>query len=62
MGEKKIKYLTLEEAAELSSISVRALRKKIAAGLLTGYKPSKHVLVDAQELDMFIRRSKVVHS
>jgi excisionase family DNA binding protein len=59
MGEKKLKYLTLEEAFEISRIPVSTLRKKIAAGKLKAYKPSREILIDATELEMFIKRSEV---
>ena len=60
MSEKK--YLTLEQAAKVAQMPAPTLRKKISAGLLPGYKPGKHVLVEAQELELFIRRSKIDHA
>lgn len=60
MSQKK--YLTLEEAAKLVHMPVSSLRRKISDGLLPGYKPGKSVLVEATELDLFIRRNKVDHA
>ncbi len=59
MGEKKLKYLTLAEASAESSIPVSTLRKKITAGLLPAYKPSKSILILESELILFIKKSKV---
>lgn len=60
MGEKKLKYLTLEEASAHSNIPVSTLRKRISEGKLPAYKPSRNIVVDEKELEAFIRRSKVV--
>lgn len=62
MGEKKLKYLTLEEASDHANIPVSTLRKRIKEGKLPAYKPSHKVLVDVQELELFIKRAKVIHS
>lgn len=53
------RYLTLEEAAEKTGISIKALRKRITEGVLPGYKPGRNVLVAAVELDMFIKKSRM---
>lgn len=60
MGDTKQKYLTIDEAAERSRIPVSTLRKRIAEGRLLAYKPGRHLLVDASELELFIKRTKVV--
>lgn len=56
------KYLTLEQASEASQIPISSLRRKISEGLLPAYKPGKSILIDAKELEMFIRRSRVEHA
>jgi excisionase family DNA binding protein len=60
MGEKKFKYLTLEEASAHVNIPISTLRKRITEGKLPAYKPSHKVLVDVQELETFIKRSRVI--
>jgi excisionase family DNA binding protein len=59
MGEKQIKYMTLEEASEYSRIPVSSLRKKINDGELAAFKPGKSVLIDIKDLEIFIKRAKV---
>lgn len=57
VSEKK--YLTLAQASKVSLIPISTLRKKIYKGLLPAYQPSKGILIDAQELEKFIRRNRV---
>ncbi len=52
------KYLTLEEASERCQISVKTLRRKIGLGLLPAYKPSKRLLIDPKELEVFVRKAR----
>jgi excisionase family DNA binding protein len=55
---KEKKWLTLEEVVEITHISERTLREKIKLGLLPSYKPGKRRLIDARELELFIRRHR----
>lgn len=52
------KYLTLPQAFELSHIPIKTLRTKIAMGLLPAYKPGRSILIDENELEIFIRKSR----
>lgn len=55
---KQKTWLTIEEVVEISHISERTIREKIKLGLLPSYKPGKRRLIDARDLDLFIRRHK----
>jgi excisionase family DNA binding protein len=59
MGEKQIKYMTIEEASEYSRVPVSSLRKKISDGDLPAFKPGKSLLIDIKDLEMFIRKAKI---
>jgi len=52
--------LTRKEAAERLRVGPRVLDRYIKAGLLRAYKPSKHVLVDEQDLKEFVEASRIV--
>jgi excisionase family DNA binding protein len=49
------RWLSLEEAAQYASIGVGSLRRLLADGSLTGYRPRPgSVRLDANDLDAFI--------
>lgn len=52
------KWLTIEQAIEISHMGERTIREKIKLGLLPSYKPGKRRLIDARDLDLFIRKHK----
>lgn len=56
MGEKK--WLTIEEVVEITHMGDRTIREKIKLGLLPSYKPGKRRLINAKDLELFIRRYK----
>lgn len=56
MGEKK--WLTIEEVVEITHMGDRTIREKIKLGLLPSYKPGKRRLINAKDLELFIRRHK----
>lgn len=56
MGEKK--WLTIEEVVEITHMGDRTVREKIKLGLLPSYKPGKRRLINAKDLELFIRRHK----
>jgi excisionase family DNA binding protein len=58
-GFVSTKYITLEQASEISQIPVSTLRKRITEGVLPAYKPGRGILIDPRDLDLLIKRSKV---
>jgi excisionase family DNA binding protein len=52
------KWLTIEEVVEITHMGERTIREKIKLGLLPTYKPGKRRLIDAKDLELFIRRHK----
>lgn len=60
MGEKALRrWLTLDEAFEMSNVTIKSLRKAIGNGTLPAYKPGKRVLIDVKDLESFIKRAKL---
>ena len=52
------KYVTMQEAAEFTGLSVGTIRNLIATLELTGFRPVPgRIVLDLQELDRFVRRS-----
>lgn len=51
-------WLTVEEVVEITHICSRTIRDKIKLGLLPTYKPGKRRLINAKDLELFIRRHK----
>jgi excisionase family DNA binding protein len=50
-------YLSLDEAAEMLSVSVKTLRRRISEGSLPGYRCGRrHIRVRLDELESTIRR------
>lgn len=56
MSEKK--WLTIKEVVEITHMCDRTIREKIKLGLLPTYKPGKRRLINAKDLELFIRRHK----
>lgn len=56
MGEKK--WLTIEEVVEITHMGTRTIKERIRTGALTSYKPGKRRLINAKDLELFIRRHK----
>lgn len=54
-----IKFLTLVEASRFSRTPVSTLRRKIFAGELRAYKPSKGILIDPKDLERWIKSKEV---
>jgi len=52
-------YLTLEQAAELTSIPAETLKKKIYAQELPAFKPGKQLLIRWSDLRAYIERHPV---
>ena len=52
------KYLTISEAAIYCSLSERTLRRAIARGEISHYKPCGRVLVGVADLDAFMASSR----
>jgi excisionase family DNA binding protein len=52
------KYLTLSEAAIYCSLSERTLRRAIARGEISHYKPCGRVLVGIEDLDAYMDNSR----
>lgn len=57
MSDKK--YLTLKEASEQFHIPISTLRKRIEEGRVPKYKPGRNILVDAKDIELLIKRSRV---
>ncbi len=55
---KEKKWLTVEDVVEISHMGKRTVMEKIKLGLLPSYKPGKRRLIDAKDLELFIRRHK----
>lgn len=55
---KEKKWLTIEEVVEITHMCDRTIREKIKLGILPSYKPGKRRLIEAKDLDLFIRRHK----
>jgi excisionase family DNA binding protein len=54
------RYLSLEEAAEYSTLSISTLRRMLLQKKLRAYKPSgRRVLIDKAELDEWIHQAAV---
>jgi hypothetical protein len=62
MSEATKKYITLAQASEIYQMSESALRRRIDEGVLPAYKPSRAILVDPRELELFIKKTRVVAS
>lgn len=57
MAERRTQYLTLAEAAELMSVSVKTLRRRIADGTLPAYRCGRRVIrVRLDDLDHVLQR------
>ena len=61
MGKKTLPtYVSLEDAAEMLSVSVKTLRRRISEGSLPGYRCGRsgrsHIRVRLDELENTIRR------
>lgn len=54
-----LRYLTLDEASATANTAVSTLRKWLADGRLTGYKPGRRLLVREDELVAFIESKAV---
>jgi excisionase family DNA binding protein len=58
--EKVNRYLSLNEAAEYSTLSVQTLRRKLRERKLKAYRPSgRRVLIDVQDLDQWIHSAVI---
>jgi excisionase family DNA binding protein len=53
------RYLSLEEAAEYSTLSIQTLRRAIRRKQLQAFKPARRVLIDPAELDRWVREAAV---
>ena len=53
------RYLSLEEAAEYSTLSIQTLRRAIRRKQLKAFKPARRVLIDPAELDRWVRGAAV---
>ena len=55
-----IKYLTLQEAAELYRIGYQTLYLAARRGDLRAYKPGRCILVEVEDMDAWFRSKKIV--
>jgi excisionase family DNA binding protein len=53
------RFLTLEEAAEYSTLSIQTLRRAIRRQQLKAFKPARRVLIDPAELDRWVRSAAI---
>jgi excisionase family DNA binding protein len=49
------RWLSVRDAAAYASVSAETIRRWLAAGHLTGYRPGRRVLIDPIQLDAYIR-------
>lgn len=59
MSKKEPVYKTLEEASAFLRMPESTLRKKIAHGELAAYKPGRAVLIEQEELELFVKKNRV---
>jgi excisionase family DNA binding protein len=52
-------YLTLKEAAIKYNVGLSTLRRKIAEGKISAYKPFGAVLLKKEDIEKFIKKSKI---
>jgi excisionase family DNA binding protein len=51
-----VTYVSLSEAAELTSLSVKTLRRRIADGTITGYRCGRSIRVRLEDLEAAFRK------
>lgn len=56
----KEKFLLLEEVSSMIHMHERTLRKKIKTGELKAFKPGKHYLIAAKDLEKFIEANRAL--
>ena len=56
MTKTQSKFCTLRQASQLVGLSESTLRRLIALGTLTAYKPAGRVLLDEAALVAYVRR------